>query len=801
MIGQTLSHYRILKELGRGGMGIVYKAEDAKLNRTVALKVLPQYAVSDADDVARFNREAQAAAALNHPHIATIHEIDEVDGQSFIVMEYVDGPSLKEKINEGPLELNEALRIAIQFISGLEAAHELGIVHRDIKPANIMLTRKGETKIMDFGLAKLAGQTTLTKTGMTVGTAAYMSPEQARGETVDHRSDIFSAGVVFYEMVTGKRAFKGEYEQAVIYSILNVEPDSISELKESVPADLERIVNRALSKNADHRYQAATDFLSELSSILDSSDSEQPTSVGAVSASGSETAAKRFSKNTVLIFAGTLIMAVIALYLLYGGGPKSSRITLGRAQQITYLPGMEIDPAISPNGELIAFASGALGRTNIYVRQFAGGRTISLTEDLPGPHRWPQWSPDGQRIAFESSLSLYVVPALGGVPRKLLDVEPGSIGLSSAWSPDGSQIAYVEGNAIFIHAIADNQSVRLADAFLPHSLSWSPDGTRIAFVSDNQRYIFGALSFANVAPSSIWVVRLSDGEVVPVTGTESLNLSPVWTPDSRALLFISDQDGTRDIYRLNNSSSGKPEGALERLTTGLNAHTISLSRDGQKLAYSVFTSNQNIWSIPVPMNGPVSVSEAEPVTRGHQTIEMMSITQDKQWMVYDSDLMGNQDLFKMRLPDGDPIQLTTNPADDFTPSWSFDGSEVAFHSFRDGNREIYLIDSEGRTPVRLTDSPAQDRVAVWSPGGNRIVFFSDASGTQQLYIITRPNRDEPFGSPRQLTTTGGLHSSWSPDGKSIAYITGSHQHIMSTEALRAGADIARRRRADDTGSE
>ena len=267
MIGKTISHYKILEKLGEGGMGVVYKAEDTKLKRTVALKFLSQQAVASEEDKKRFVREARAAAALDHPNICTVYEIDEVEGQTFIAMAYLDGESLKAKIEDKPLKLDEALAIAMQVTQGLHEAHENGIVHRDIKPANIMLSKKGQAKIMDFGLAKLAGGTKLTKTNMTLGTVAYMSPEQAQGESVDHRSDIFSFAVVLYEVLTGQHPFKGEYEQAVVYSILHEEPEPMTGLRTGIPMELERIVNKSMAKSPDDRYQHVDEMLVDLKSV------------------------------------------------------------------------------------------------------------------------------------------------------------------------------------------------------------------------------------------------------------------------------------------------------------------------------------------------------------------------------------------------------------------------------------------------------------------------------------------------------------------------------------------------------
>ena len=272
MVGKTLSHYNILEELGRGGMGIVYKAEDTKLHRTVALKVLPLSALGNEEDRARFFREAQAAAQLHHANIATVFAIEEAasdDGtqQPFIAMEYIDGETLTEKISRGPLKLNEAVEVATQIALALELAHEKNIVHRDVKSGNVMLTRKGVAKVLDFGLAKTAQSTKLTQLGSTLGTIAYMSPEQARGEEVDRRSDIWSLGVLLYEMLSGRLPFASEYEQAAVYSILNEDPEPLTAVRTGVPMALELLVGKCLSKNAHQRYQSVTDLLVDLQSL------------------------------------------------------------------------------------------------------------------------------------------------------------------------------------------------------------------------------------------------------------------------------------------------------------------------------------------------------------------------------------------------------------------------------------------------------------------------------------------------------------------------------------------------------
>ena len=306
MIGKTISHYKILEELGRGGMGVVYKAEDTKLKRTVALKFLAPIALGSEEEKARFVHEAQAAASLDHPNICTVHEIDDAEGQTFIAMAYIAGQSLKEKVETGPLQLNETLDIAIQVAEGLQEAHEKSIVHRDIKSANIMVSDKGQAKITDFGLAKLTGRTKLTKSNMTFGTVAYMSPEQTQGEEVDHRSDIFSLGVVLYEMITGQHSFKGDYEQAVVYSILHEDPEPITGLRTGVPMELERIVNKALAKNPGERYQHVDELLVDLRSVGRELEADQPKTA--------QTPSRLPRRHRVLLYGGiALLLLLLAL--------------------------------------------------------------------------------------------------------------------------------------------------------------------------------------------------------------------------------------------------------------------------------------------------------------------------------------------------------------------------------------------------------------------------------------------------------------------------------------------------------
>jgi serine/threonine-protein kinase len=426
MIGKTISHYRILEKLGEGGMGIVYKAEDTKLKRIVTLKFLPSSIMASEAEKTRFVHEAQAAAALDHPNICTVYEIDEADGQLFIAMAYVEGQSLKAKIEAGPLKLDEALGIAMQVAEGLQAAHEKKITHRDIKPANVMLTTKGQAKIMDFGLAKQAGRTVITKEGMTLGTVAYMSPEQARGEDVDHRTDIWAFGVVLYDMITGQHPFKGLYEQAVVYSILNENPEPLTGLRTGVPMELERIVNKAMAKNTNERYQHVDEMLVDVKTLKKKIEAgftkERITTT-------TPPVKKRFP-----LYAGmaTLLVLLIAagFYLWQREDVKKEPIAFDSKYRIAVLPLANI----SPDRQDEYFADGMTEELISTLSNIGGLRVITLTSVMP----YKSAAKSVQEIGRE----LKVGTVLGGSVRKaenavritvrLIDV----VGQENLWSHD-----------------------------------------------------------------------------------------------------------------------------------------------------------------------------------------------------------------------------------------------------------------------------------------------------------------------------------------------------------------------------
>ncbi|HUG80504.1 MAG TPA: protein kinase, partial [Bryobacterales bacterium] len=442
MIGTTISHYKITEKLGEGGMGVVYKAQDTKLDRPVALKFLAPHLLRDEEGRKRFEREARAAAKLDHPNICTVYEIDEVDGRTFIVMAFLEGRPLSERIKEGPLKLPEALSIAIQMAEGLEAAHEKGITHRDIKPDNVMLMAgsRGLVKLMDFGLAQLAGSSKFTREGTTLGTANYMSPEQAEGAPTGHATDIWSLGVVLYEMVAGQKPFRGDFDQAIVYSIMNEPAEPLTAVRTGVPKELERIVSKCLAKKPAERYHHTDELLGDLQGVR--RELEPQASRMAVK----PTAAKRTSP-AILGAAVAVVLGALGLGWWFGGGENTTQPPQYNLRQITRDTGYTGMPALSPDGRLLAYASdrGGGGNLDIWVQQLGAGEPIRLTTDEADDSN-PSFSPDGNSIAFHADRNgggIYVVPALGGSQRRIADASGTltNVGITPRFSPDGNWVS------------------------------------------------------------------------------------------------------------------------------------------------------------------------------------------------------------------------------------------------------------------------------------------------------------------------------------------------------------------------
>ena len=631
MIGRTFSHYLVVEKLGGGGMGVVYKAEDTRLGRAVALKFLPEGLAAEPQALERFQREARAASALNHSGICTVYDIDSHEGQWFIAMEHLEGQTLRERIGGRPVELSTLLDLGIQMADALDAAHAKGVVHRDLKPANVWVTPRGQTKILDFGLAKLSHQGAtsdsserpteappeLTTAGSVMGTVAYMSPEQVRGEPLDARTDLFSLGIVLYEMATGRQAFSGTTTGVVFDGILNRDPPPASESNPAVPQELDRIIAKALEKDRDLRCQSGAELRSDLKRLK-----RETTSGRSVAAGGSaqmhRSGQQDKSGNTPSASEGAatskrrlwpLAMAAVAVLVLLTSGllwlRRPQRASEGATQLLPFasLPGVTSSPAFSPDGNAIAFSwdGGSQGHSSIYVKLIGAGTPLQLTKG-PGDDSYPTWSPDGRYIAFvrdaPEGSGYYLVPSLGGAERKL---SPSHELGGPDWSPDGKFLAVVDRTSpqgplslLLISAESGEQRALPigADKWLA-SPAFSPDGRWLAFAAGPE-----------FLAADVFVMPAEGGDAKRLTFDRlSLLGGLAWAPDGRDIIFASGRaGGINRLWRV--AASGGPAELVSG--AGEDAQEPAVSRKGSRLAYVHTKVDTNIWRIP----GPASTSRA-----------------------------------------------------------------------------------------------------------------------------------------------------------------------------------------------
>jgi serine/threonine protein kinase len=747
--------YRIERQLGHGGMATVYLAEDERHHRKVAIKVLhPELSAILGSD--RFLKEIELTANLQHPHILPLFDSGSVNGHLYYVMPYIPGESLRARLErERQLPIADVIRIATEIADALEYAHQRGVVHRDIKPENILL-QGDHCLVADFGIAlaveQAGGGERMTQTGLSLGTPQYMSPEQTMGEReVGPRADLYSLGIVTYEMLVGEPPFTGPTAQATVAKMMTEEPRRLIPQRGTVPPAVEDAVLTALERLPADRHASAAAFAQALAAP----------------------APARHRGRVAPRYRTWIGLAVAAAALSVGTffvgrltTHRSPIAEFGRSTKITWERGLQLTPTLSPDGRSVAYAGGTSMSTHIYMRPAIGGRATRLDDDSLGPETSPTWSSDGTRLLFLANGGAYSVPSSGGHARAELQPTPRGLIYSAAWAPDGESIAYAVRDSIYIRSSAGH--VRPA-AMVPDAsmCRWSPDGGRIACVSQNSDYARIGLLFGNRSPSQIVVARVKDGVATPVTDDLSINQSPAWSPDGQWLYFISNRQGPQDLYAQRVSGAGTPSGLPVRLTTGLEAHTFSVSADGTRFAYEIYTATGNVWSLPFPPKGATE-ADAKPMTTGLQVVEEVSASTDGRWLLYDSNVSGVSHIYRQRLPTGDPEPLTSGPSDDFSPFLSPDGREVAFHSWRSGSRDIWVLPLDGGPLQQATTTPEQESAAYWSPDGKALTFvmFGYPGG---VWVVHRAI-DRSWGQPVQRTTMGSSPS-WSPDGRLIAYTT------------------------------
>ena len=720
--------YKIERELGQGGMATVYLAEDLKHHRQVAVKVLkPDLAATLGAD--RFVREVEVAARLHHPHILPLYDSGEADGFLFYVMPYEEGQSLRERLQkETELPIRDVVRLLHDVADALTHAHQHGLVHRDIKPENVMLSGQ-HALVTDFGVAKAVSDATgrhqMTTAGVALGTPVYMAPEQATADPhVDHRADIYALGVLGYELLTGQPPFTGPTPQAVIAAQVTQAPVPVEVRRPAVPPGLASIIMRCLEKRPADRFQSAAELLPLLEALAAPSGGATPFGTAPYQA-----AAQRSGRRLAYVIGAAVLVAGLA----WGGwralAPRPVAIELTNIRQVTREPEPEIHVAISPDGREVAYESGYPGHTHIVVRDVSGGRPLPLTGDWEGAQVLPAWMPDGRDIVFrnvragpEHAAGSWKLPRLGG-QAAALDPTDAEV-LNRGWN------IVARGDTAFAQQSDGGETMLRIGAGEVHSAAPRADGRAVAYVVGNPRSV---VDWGNSAPSEIWVL-VAGGKPVLVSDSTSFNMSPAWLPDG-TLLFVSNREGARDIYAVRLDGSGVPRGRPVRLTTGLGAYTFSVAADGRTAAYDRFVLRRNLYILPMPRRGSVSLRDARPLTTEDQTIENPGLSADGKWLVFDSNLeQGNLDIFVMPSGGGEARRITKNPANDMVPDFSPDGQEIAFHSIRGALRDIYTINIDGSGEQRLAHGEDHLLNPAFSPDGLHLAF---ASASFLVYEMSR----------------------------------------------------------------
>ena len=777
--GAKLGSYEIVSLLGSGGMGEVYRARDPRLGRDVAIKVLLASISADPARLRRFEQEARAAAALNHPNIVTIHSVERADDVPFVTMEFVEGTSLARIIPRGGMPLGRLLPIAIALGDAVSAAHSRGIVHRDLKPANIMVTADERVKVLDFGLAKLlrpepsdCGETDLvhdplTDPGLIVGTLPYMSPEQVQSKLVDHRSDIFSLGVILYEMATGERPFKGDTKALLLSSILKDTPTLASDVS-TVPRELGRIIRHSLAKDPSQRYQTALDLRNELAELqedLSSGSLQAP-----VAPSGAGWSARALGMGGTTAAA----LAMVLGYAVWRSAASPSRSAPSASyafQQVTTQSGIEQYPSLSPDGKWVVYEGYQSGNADIYLQSVGAQNAFNLTKDSPDDDREPAFSPDGESIAFRSERQgggVFVMGRTGESVRRLT-----GNGYNPAWSPDGTRIVYatddatVQGRSIFselwtvVVATGEKRRIFEGDAVQP---SWSPNGLRIAYWT-----AFGE----HTGQRDISTIPAAGGVAVPVTSDASVDWSPIWSPDGRFLFFSSDRGGPMNLWRVPiDERTGRTLGQPEALSApSSSAAMMSRSADGRSVVYTSSASTQTIQS--ASFDSATGSIRGAPVTviGGSRPFTGPSPSPDGRWLAFFS-LTPQLDIFVSRA-DGTGIrQLTNDAANDRNPVWSADAGEIWFFSNRDGTNQIWSIKPDGSGLHRVSDSKEGTVPGPSTLDGSKMTFYLQQLVPNDKFFIFDPRVDwkDQVPTPISNVLAPGIEFdaySWSPDGRQI----------------------------------
>ena len=753
--GTRFGAYEIVAPIGQGGMGVVYRARDVRLNRDVALKLLPERSERDSAAIARFRFEAQAASALNHPHILTIYDIGETGDVRYIAMEYIAGETLRTHCAQ-PREVSETIELLIQIGEGLSKAHEADIVHRDLKPDNIMVTSDGYAKILDFGLAKLADRSAPgsdattqvmgspgTEPGMLVGTPNYMSPEQVMGAEVDGRSDIFAFGAVAYEALTGRRAFAGGKLAETVHQITAVDPPPLRSFDERIPPELQRVISRCLAKDVNARFATMRDVVADLKHV------------------------RERMRETTRRF------------------PRLVQLTFARA--------IEQFPALSPDGNQLVF-SREIGRVRkLILAQPAESSERQLTrgdyDDIQ-----PAWSPDGRALlfvrAFDAGTRFDTADVFGryvGGNIWLLDPLPDSTAgresrliddaFNPAWSPDGARIAFDASwsgpRRIWIADARGRNAQQVttddSEATAHVRPRWSPDGTRIVFQN-----IEGT-------KSDVRIVDVQTRATKWITDDFVMDVHPVFSFDGGSILFSSYRTGGINVWMIPIDLDGSPAGAMQQITAGA-GHDVDLDvpRSANRLVFAILKQNAELWRLPVDPRTGEATGPPEQVVAGARESSRGAWSPiaagDGERIAFGSDRGGEMNLWLLSLRDGRTRRLTSGAGGDYQPNWSPDGKSLVFFSGRANAIDLWRFDFDTEALTRLTRGEGININPFYSPSGEQVAFHSDRDGRLEVFLMKQDGTDV-----RQLTSCGasGHFLRWSSDGKRIFFRCPSARATMS----------------------